>query len=70
MSAQTHRGVPCDGRGIPAPLAKLAPAISVIVQMTGGSDGVTFSLLKDHDNPDVANLALALDPATMLLVKK
>ena len=29
-----------------------------------------LSLLKDHDNPNVANLTLALDPATMLLVKK
>jgi hypothetical protein len=29
-----------------------------------------LSLLKDHDNPNVAKLTLALDPATMLLVKK
>ena len=31
---------------------------------------VKLSLLKDHDNPNVAKLTLALDPSTMLLVKK
>jgi hypothetical protein len=70
MSAVTHRGVTSNEQGIPEPLAKLASSISVIVQMSDHSDGVHISLLKDHDNPDVAKLTLALDPATMLLVKK
>jgi hypothetical protein len=70
MSAVTHRGVPPNEHGIPEPVAKLASAIAVIVQMTDHSDGVQLSLLKDHDNPNVAKLALALDPSTMLLVKK
>src|SRR5204862_483551 len=33
-------------------------------------DEMQLSLLKDHDNPNVAKLTLALDPSTMLLVKK
>jgi hypothetical protein len=70
MAAVTHRGVPLNENGIPEPLARLASAIAVIVQMADGSDGVRLSLLKDHDNPDVAKLTLALDPSTMLLVKK
>jgi len=70
MSALTHRGVASDERGIPEPLAKLAAAIAVIVQMADHDGTVKLSLLKDHDNPNVANLALALDPSTMLLVKK
>jgi len=70
MSAVTHRGVPASERGIPEPVAKCASAIAVIVQMTDSSDGVHLSLLKDHDNPDVAKLTLALDPSTMLLVKE
>src|SRR6185503_18699823 len=70
MSALTHRGVAADDRGIPAPLAKLAGAIAVIVQMTDDHGSVKLALLKDHDNPDVAKLTLALDPSTMLLVKK
>jgi len=70
MSAVTHRGVPSDEHGVPEPIAKLASSIAVIVQMTDHSDGVHVSLLKDHDNPNVAKLMLALDPETMLLVKK
>ena len=70
LSAQTHRGVPSNEHGIPEPVAKLASSIAVIVQMADHSDGVQLSLLKDHDNPNVAKLMLALDPATMLLVKK
>jgi len=70
MSAVTHRGVSANEHGIPDPVAKLAPAIAVIVQMTDHSDGVQLSLLKDHDNPNVAKLTLALDPSTMLVVKK
>jgi hypothetical protein len=70
MSAVTHRGSSSDQHGIPEPLAKLASEIDVIVQMADQSDGVHLSLLKDHDNPNVARLTLALDPSTMLLVKK
>ena len=70
MSAVTHRGVGADALGIPEPLTKLASAIAVIVQMADDSGSVKLSLLKDHDNPNVANLTLALDPSTMLLVKK
>ena len=69
MSAVTHRGVPSNEHGIPEHLAKLASVIAVIVQMADYSDGVHLSLLKDHDNPNVAKLSLALDPSTMLLVK-
>ncbi|HEY2385203.1 MAG TPA: hypothetical protein VGK48_28850 [Terriglobia bacterium] len=70
MAAVTHRGVPLNDHGVPEPIAKLSSAISVIVQMADDNDGVRLSLLKDHDNPNVAKLTLALDPGTMLLVKK
>jgi hypothetical protein len=70
MSALTHRGVAADDRGIPEPITKLASGIAVIVQMTDDDGTVKLSLLKDHDNPNVAKLSLALDPSTMLLVKK
>jgi hypothetical protein len=70
MSAVTHRGVPLNENGIPEPVARVASAISVIVEMADGNDGVRLSLLKDHDNPNVAKLTLALDPSTMLLFNK
>ena len=71
MSAVTHRGVAANEHdSIPKPLVNVASAIAVIVQMADQSDGVQLSLLKDHDNPNVAKLTLALDPSTMLLVNK
>jgi len=70
MSAVTHRGVASNEHGIAEPIAKLSSSIAVIVQMADDKGGVQLSLLKDHDNPKVAKLTLALDPATMLLVKK
>jgi hypothetical protein len=70
MSAVIHRGYSSNEQGIPEPVAKLASAISVVVQMADSGDGVKLSLLKDHDNPNVAKLALSLDPSTMLLVKQ
>jgi hypothetical protein len=70
MSAVTHRGWAVDDRGIPEPVAHLTEAIAVIVRMGHDGKGVHLNLLKDHDNPDVAKLSLALDPATMLLVKE
>jgi hypothetical protein len=70
MSAVRHRELPVDDRGIPEPLSKFASAISVIVQMKDDGSGVQLSILKDHDNPEVTKVELALDPSTMLLVKK
>jgi hypothetical protein len=70
MSAVRHRDLPVDSHGVPESLARFGSAISVIVQMKDDTGGVQLSILKDHDNPDVAKVALALDPSTMLLVKK
>ena len=70
MSAVRHRELPVDGHGVPEPLSKFLASISVVVQMKDDSNGVQLSILKDHDNPEVAKVALALDPSTMLLVKK
>jgi len=70
MSAVRHRNLPVDDHGIPESVAQFTSSISVIVQMKDDNGGVALSILKDHDNPDVARVALALDPSTMLLVKK
>lgn len=67
MTAHTHRTDPRDDRGIPEPVAHLASVIDVIVHMGHGKSTVDLRVLKDHDNPHVENLALSLDPTTMLL---
>lgn len=44
-------------------------AFDVILALEPGGDSVLLRAFKDHDNPDVANLHVALDPRTLLLVR-
>lgn len=70
MTAVTHRDANTDENGYPEPLTSLAGKIDVILQMAHDTKAVHITLLKDHDNPDVSDLKLALDPTTMLLKKE
>lgn len=58
----------CDIR-VPAGLAALDGLVSVILALEPGSDAVRLRALKDHENPDLADLHVALDPRTLLLVR-
>jgi len=70
MTAVTHRDADIDENGLPEPLSRLAGKIDVILQMAHDTKAVHITLLKDHDNPNVSDLKLALDPTTMLLKKE
>jgi hypothetical protein len=71
ISANTHRDSPRDAAGVPEPVAHLKHMVDVIVHMGHrGQSAVQLRLLKDHDNPDVSEVGLALDPTTMLIVKE
>lgn len=54
---------------VPAKLRPLERCFEVILAMEPSSEGVALRALKDHDNPDVAALHVALDPKTLLLVR-
>ena len=41
----------------------------VILALEPGAESVKLRALKDHDNPDVSNLHVALDPKTLLLTR-
>ena len=69
MSAVTHRVSPKNEHGVPEPVAHVEQAIDVILSMQHGGDTVNLHLLKDHDNPEVSDSHVALDPTTLLLVK-
>jgi hypothetical protein len=69
MSAVTHREDERDDRGVPEAVARMDSALDVILTMAHDGSGVHVSLHKDHDNPNVSDLKLALDPTTMLLVR-
>lgn len=70
MTAVMHRESERNDRGVPEPVSHVEDAISVIVTLAHDGKAVTLSLLKDHDNPDVSDLSIALNPTTMLLVKE
>jgi hypothetical protein len=56
---------------LPAELRVFEPCFGVILALEPGPSSGTVALraLKDHDNPDVAALHVALDPKTLLLIR-
>lgn len=70
MSAVTTRAATRNERGVPEPVAHLEPEIDVILTMTQDGKTVHVALHKDHDNPEVPDLQLALDPVSLLLVRE
>ena len=67
MTAHTHRTDPRDANGIPEPVAHVARVFDVIVHMAHEGSASHLRILKDHDNPNVKDLAITLDPTTMML---
>lgn len=67
MSAVAGRHSPASPAS-PEPVAHLVPAFDVILSMQPGAGVVHLRLLKDHDNPEVSDSHVALDPTTLLLV--
>ena len=55
--------------GLPQRLAAAADEVSVILALEPHDRSVVLRALKDHDNPDVSALHVALDPRTLLLVR-
>lgn len=47
----------------------LGDLVSVILALEPGDHEVRLRAVKDHDNPDVSDLHVALDPRTLLLVR-
>lgn len=52
---------------VPASLGAVRDAFGVILALEPDTDAVALRALKDHDNPDVGALRVALDPRTLLL---
>ncbi|MDH3628080.1 MAG: hypothetical protein OES25_10560 [Acidobacteriota bacterium] len=68
MSAVTTRSAERNSRGVPEPIARLEGSVDVILTMAHDGNAVHVGLHKDHENTDVSELKLALDPTTMLLM--
>jgi hypothetical protein len=54
---------------LPGPLQAGRDSFGVILALEPESDGVALRALKDHENPDVSALRVALDPRTLLLTR-
>jgi hypothetical protein len=64
LSAQCKDELPVT---VPESIARLDDLVSVIVSLEPGEETVALRALKDHDNPDLSDLHVALDPRTLLL---
>jgi hypothetical protein len=71
LSALTHRDEPVTNPvGIPNPVARFEAWVDVMVVLEPQDRAVVVRLLKDHDNPNLENLHLRLDPRTLLLLEE
>lgn len=58
-----------EGAHVPALLADQAGSLSVILTAEPEGAEVVLRAVKDHDNPDLQDLHVALDPKTLLLTR-
>jgi hypothetical protein len=71
MSSEIHVDAPEGGSGeLPSPLARYADLVSVAVNLEAAGDRIRIRLVKDHDNRDLTDLYLDLDPQTMLIIER
>jgi len=54
---------------VPESIVRLDDLVSVIVSLEPDDGSVALRALKDHDNPDLSELHVALDPRTLLLTR-
>ncbi len=67
FAARIHRENAIFKGHIPAPYDQFEDQLSVIVLLEPIQDAIFMKLLKDHNNPDLANLHLKLDPKSLLI---
>jgi hypothetical protein len=54
---------------LPPAVEKIEDLVSVVLALEPGNDAVLLRALKDHDNPDLTDLHVALDPKSLLLTR-
>ena len=70
LAAEVWFTLEADGeRGLPEPLAANQDLVNVIVTLESKGDEITLRAIKDHENEDLQDLHVGLDPRTLLLVR-
>ena len=54
---------------LPDAVENLRDLVSVILALEPATDAVRLRALKDHENPDLSELHVSLDPRTLLLIR-
>jgi len=54
---------------LPASVERVQDLVSVILALEPGDDAMVLRALKDHENPNLSDLHVALDPRTLLLTR-
>jgi len=67
-SSLTHReGQELDGRGVPVEVARFDASLDLIINLVPAGDHIRVRVVKNHDEPEVPDLHLELDPRTLLI---
>jgi len=67
-SSNSHReGQEVDERGVPTDVASFESHLSVIVDLVPENEHINVRLVKVHDNSEIPQVQLEVDPQTMLL---
>lgn len=71
LAAEVWLSVACTDEkvALPEAIGRVDNLVSVILALEPGDDAVALRALKDHDNPDLSALHVALDPRTLLLTR-
>jgi hypothetical protein len=72
LAAEVWVSVATNGEkvdAIPEKVVRLDDVVSVVLALEPGESTVVLRALKDHDNDDLSELHVALDPQTLLLVR-
>jgi hypothetical protein len=72
LAAEVWLSAACPGERVgrvPQSVSRYDDLVSVILALEPGDGAVALRALKDHDNPDLSELHVALDPQTLLLVR-
>lgn len=70
FSVQATDGGAAQAEKLPAPIDGFAGDVAVVVYLQPERDVVRLRLLKDHDNKDLADLHLRLDPHSMRVIEE
>ena len=70
LAAEVWFTLDADGtQGQPAALSGVEDLVSVVVTLESKGDEITLRAIKDHENEDLQDLHVGLDPRTLLLVR-